>query len=203
MSDTIASAEAVRQILSYALRTGYSVQSGEGTSAPSVVWADADFEVGDGTCGLHADQKPANEPAIPYVRIDALIAIRAQLVAAQAQVQTARERETPLSEDARVMQKRIGSTPFPEGFQQIADDAHVMIARQAFRVADLEKRIAAMQPSVADAAKVLLDLLETPSEIAPISGDKIEHVWHETFRQSGFCAVSGFLRTLSNEPTDS
>jgi hypothetical protein len=60
-----------------------------------------------------------------------------------------------LTEDARIMQKRIGSTPFPEGFQQIADDAHVMIARQAFRIADLEKRIAAMQPSVVAAAKVL------------------------------------------------
>jgi len=112
------------------------------------------------------------------------------------------QHKTGLAEDARIMQKRIGSTPFPEGFQQIADDAHVMIARQAFRVADLEKRIAAMQPSVAEAAKVLLDLLETPSEIAPISGDKIEHVWHETFRQSGFCAVSGFLRALSKETPD-
>jgi hypothetical protein len=38
------------------------------------VWADADYEVGDGTCGLHETQKPANEPAIPYVRFDALTA---------------------------------------------------------------------------------------------------------------------------------
>ena len=64
------------------------------------------------------------------------------------------QHKTGLAEDARIMQKRIGSTPFPEGFQQIADDAHVMIARQAFRIADLEKRIAAMQPSVADALTV-------------------------------------------------
>jgi len=46
-----------------------------------------------------------------------------------------------LAEAARVMQKRIGSTPFPGEFQQIADDAHMMIARQMFRIADLEKRM--------------------------------------------------------------
>ena len=112
------------------------------------------------------------------------------------------QHKTGLAEVARIMQKRIGSTPFPEGFQQIADDAHVMIARQAFCVAELEKRIAAMQPSVADAAKVLLDLLATPSEIAPIENDHIEHIWNEIFRQSGFTAVNGFLRALSKETPD-
>ena len=66
--------------------------------------------------------------------------LRAQLAEARAQVQTARESETPLSEDARIMQKRIGSTPFPDDLQGIADDAHVLIARQAFRIADLEKQ---------------------------------------------------------------
>lgn len=45
-----------------------------------------------------------------------------------------------LAEAARAVQKRIGSTPFPGEFQQIADDAHVIIARQAFRIADLERR---------------------------------------------------------------
>ena len=58
---------------------------------------------------------------------------------AQAQAQTARDDEATLSEAARVMQKRIGSTPFPEGLQSIADDAHLLIARQAFRIAQLEK----------------------------------------------------------------
>lgn len=64
----------VERLLGYQLRTGYDVQTGVNTNAPSVVWADADYEVGDGTCGLHETQKPANEPAIPYVRFDALTA---------------------------------------------------------------------------------------------------------------------------------
>lgn len=64
----------VERLLGYQLRTGYDVQTGVDTNAPSVVWADADYEVGDGTCGLHETQKPANEPAIPYVRFDALTA---------------------------------------------------------------------------------------------------------------------------------
>ena len=51
-----------------------------------------------------------------------------------------RETEPALSEDARIMQKRIGSTPFPNDLQGLADDAHVLIARQAFRIADLERQ---------------------------------------------------------------
>jgi len=71
--------------------------------------------------------------------------LRAQLATAEAQAQTARADATPLSEATRVMQKRIGSTPFPEGLQAIADDAHVLIARQAFRITQLEK--VAMRPT--------------------------------------------------------
>jgi hypothetical protein len=56
-----------------------------------------------------------------------------------------------LTEDARIMQKRIGSMPFPEGFQQIADDAHVMIARQAFRIATLEKQAQTVRDARDDA----------------------------------------------------
>jgi len=43
-----------------------------------------------------------------------------------------------LSDEATAIQKRIGSTPFPDDIQGIADDAHVIIARQAFRIAQLE-----------------------------------------------------------------
>ena len=43
-----------------------------------------------------------------------------------------------LSDEAKAIQKRIGSTPFPDDLQGIADDAHVIIARQAFRIAQLE-----------------------------------------------------------------
>jgi len=74
--DTDISAEAVerlREILSYGLPSHVEIQTGEGTSSPNAVFADADFEVGDGICGLHASGKQANEPCIPYIRADALI----------------------------------------------------------------------------------------------------------------------------------
>jgi hypothetical protein len=105
---------------------------------------------------------------------------------------------TPTDEAVERVAKAIFREDFPTGhkrgeWRKVSD-----AMRENYRAA-ARAAIAAMQPSVADAAKVLLDLLETPSEIAPISGDKIEHVWHETFRQSGFCAVSGFLRAISKE----
>lgn len=43
-----------------------------------------------------------------------------------------------LSDESKAIQKRICSTPFPDDLQGIADDAHVIIARQAFRISQLE-----------------------------------------------------------------
>jgi hypothetical protein len=43
-----------------------------------------------------------------------------------------------LSDEAKSIQKRIGSTPFPENLQGIVDDAHLIIARQAFKITQLE-----------------------------------------------------------------
>ena len=97
---TDTSKEAVERLLGYALHTGYEVQSGEGTKAPAVVFADADYEVGDGKIGLHENQKPANEPAIPYVRIDALVALAAEnakLREQAATVQSQRPDETDMA----------------------------------------------------------------------------------------------------------
>ena len=51
--------------------------------------------------------------------------------------------------------------------------------------------------TVQEAAKVLLDLLKTPSEKAPIEASHIEDVWTATFRKSGFAAVKGFLRAIA------
>jgi len=73
------------------------------------------------------------------------IELQSALAETEAQAQTERDDATPLSEATCVMQKRIGSTPFPEGLQAIADDAHVLIARQAFRITQLEK--VAMRPT--------------------------------------------------------
>ena len=51
--------------------------------------------------------------------------------------------------------------------------------------------------TVQEAAMVLLDLLKTPSEKAPIEASHIEDVWTATFRKSGFAAVKGFLRAIA------
>jgi len=73
-TDTSAEAvERLREILSYGLPSHVEIQTGEGTSSPNAVFADADFKVGDGVCGLHASGRQANEPCIPYIRADALV----------------------------------------------------------------------------------------------------------------------------------
>ena len=51
--------------------------------------------------------------------------------------------------------------------------------------------------TVQEAAMVLLDLLKTPLEKAPIEASHIEDVWIATFRKSGFAAVKGFLRAIA------
>lgn len=71
--------KALADIYGYALRPSVDYQSGDGTNAPAIIFADADYEVGDGKCGLHEDSKSANEPAIIYVRSDALEAAHAQI----------------------------------------------------------------------------------------------------------------------------
>ena len=63
----------LRKIFGYLLRDHVAYQDGRNSEAPSVVFADGDYEVGDGTCGLHTDGKQCNEPAIIYVRADALV----------------------------------------------------------------------------------------------------------------------------------
>jgi len=55
----------------------------------------------------------------------------------------------------------------------------------------------AAKVTVQEAAKVLLDLLQTPSEKAPIEPRRIEEIWDATFRKSGFNAVNGFLRAIA------
>jgi len=63
----------LRALFQYELRDHVRHQDGRDSLAPTLVFADADYEVGDGTCGLHADAKSANEPAIVFVRADALV----------------------------------------------------------------------------------------------------------------------------------
>lgn len=71
----------VRAAFGHALRAGYTYQSGSDSEAPALIFADADYEVGDGKHGLWEDGKYANEPAITYVRADAYLSLlnRAQI----------------------------------------------------------------------------------------------------------------------------
>ena len=62
---------------------------------------------------------------------------------------------------------------------------------------DSEAQEIKMTVTVQEAARVLLDLLKTPSEKAPIEASHIEDVWTATFRKSGFAAVRGFLRAIA------
>ena len=87
----------VRALFGYALRSHVNYQDGRHSEAPALVFADYDYEVGDGACGLHADGKSANEPAIVYVRADALIDAHARLATA---------RNDALEEAAKVADKR-------------------------------------------------------------------------------------------------
>ena len=69
----------LRKAFSFRLRKNVEHQDGSQTAAPSVIFADACYEVGDGKTGLHEDDKCANEPAIIYVRADAYMAALAQI----------------------------------------------------------------------------------------------------------------------------
>lgn len=69
---------AIRKKFGYMLRSHVAYQDGRYSEAPTLVFSDADYEVGDGTCGLHADGKSANEPVIVYVRADALMHLEAE-----------------------------------------------------------------------------------------------------------------------------
>lgn len=73
--------KAIEDIYKYASRTSVAYQSGDGTNAPAMIFADADYEAGDGNLGLHENSKSANGPTIIYVRADALELAYAQIAA--------------------------------------------------------------------------------------------------------------------------
>ena len=81
----------IRAAFGFLLRAHIRHQDGRHSLAPQIIFADYDYEVGDGKCGIWEDAKSANEPAIVYARADALIDA-ADLLAAQA-AENARLRE--------------------------------------------------------------------------------------------------------------
>lgn len=71
------------ELFGYALRPSVEYTDGRDSAAPLLLFADFDYEVGDGVCGLHADGRQANEPAIIYVRVDSLVDALARAEAAE------------------------------------------------------------------------------------------------------------------------
>lgn len=65
------------------------------------------------------------------------------------------------------------------------------------RAAETIDALQAQLNDPAHAAKVLLDLLATPTERAPITQEIIDDAWKQTFREPGFVAVSGFLTAIA------
>jgi len=76
----------IRKAFGYRLRASVSHQDGADSLAPSLIFADADYDIGDGRIGLHEDDKQANEPAIIYVRADAYLDACAQVEALAARL---------------------------------------------------------------------------------------------------------------------
>ena len=83
----------LRETFGYLLRDHVAYQDGRHSDAPSVVFADGDYEVGDGTCGLHPDGKRCNEPAIIYARADALVDALSRAEKAEAERDALKDRE--------------------------------------------------------------------------------------------------------------
>jgi hypothetical protein len=77
----------LRALCGYALRDHVAYQDGSNSGAPSMVFADADYEIGDGKCGLHEDGKQANEPCIVYVRADALLHAQGEIERLEAAIE--------------------------------------------------------------------------------------------------------------------
>lgn len=74
-------------------------------SAPERIYADADYDIGDGNCGLHEIRKRACEPAIEYVRADIH---QTELAAAHARIaefEAALEKSLPVLNAAILLQK--------------------------------------------------------------------------------------------------
>ena len=93
----------LRALLGYALRDHVRYQDGRHSEAPALLFADYDFEVGDGTCGVAEDGKRCNEPAIVYVRADSLMDAIARAEKAESAARTAYTRGIQAAHDALVV----------------------------------------------------------------------------------------------------
>ena len=146
--------EWLKKFATYALRIGYEIQSGRGTNAPTLIWADADYEVGDGKCGLHEGQKGANEPAIPYVRLDSAFDLADAAVAAAIERACERLADSWTWDDADFLSCVIADLKrhvIESGPTQKAKAALEQVRREARRNALLDA-VAACRPHADDCA---------------------------------------------------
>ena len=104
--------ENLREIFGYLLRDHVAYQDGRNSEAPSLLFADGDYEVGDGTCGLHPDGKQCNEPVIIYARADALV--------------DALARVTKLEEERDLLRQALANADL----KLIGDEANAAINRE-------------------------------------------------------------------------
>lgn len=117
MSDEwISDCASVRAAFGYRLRKHVLYQSGADTEAPSLIFADADYEVGDGKCGLHEDGKSANEPAIVFVRADSYLSAIARIEALEAGIIAALR--APDEDRSDILRKALHGQP------NIAQECH-------------------------------------------------------------------------------
>lgn len=80
--------QVTRNAFGYELRPSVAYQSGHGTQAPALMFADADTQLGEGG-KYHEDGKYVNEPAIVYVRADGYLRQAARIAQLEATLEKA------------------------------------------------------------------------------------------------------------------
>ena len=125
MSD--ATEKRFREVFTYQLRPYLAHQDGRNTNAPALLFADADFAIGDGNTFIHEDDKQASEPAIIYVRADALLNALAR----------AEKAEVALREIARQKKTNELETEYDVECASFEDDFDLAVDRARAALAEL------------------------------------------------------------------
>lgn len=100
--------ERLTKLIGRDLPAGVAIQDGSLSDAPAVIFADADYEVGDGACGIHERAKYASEPCIPYLRADAILDALSELGRLRQQLAEAEHQRDRASEDYERTMHRVG-----------------------------------------------------------------------------------------------
>ena len=165
----------LRETFGYLLRDHVAYQDGRHSDAPSVVFADGDYEVGDGTCGLHPDGKRCNEPAIIYARADALVDALSRACKAEAW--------------NRAMVAKAASGGVLDGYREMG----AKLAAAETRAEKAEAERDALREAVRKAEAALADIAEGE----PDPDDTAEKIWCKERADEGLRIVRA---ALNREP---